>query len=80
VKARRPRPRELRQPADGRSLGERERLMRAGPRLGSRVPSLEGYILPGAGHNLNVMPDAREWFGVLASASPWRKEPPDQRA
>jgi hypothetical protein len=26
------------------------------------------------------MPNAREWFGVLASASPWRKEPPDQRA
>ncbi|WP_437667533.1 cation:proton antiporter [Sorangium sp. So ce1182] len=35
-----------------------------GPRLGSRVPSLEGYILPGAGHNLNVMPNAREWFAV----------------
>lgn len=33
-----------------------------GPRLGARLPSLDGFLLPGSGHNLNVMPNAREWF------------------
>jgi hypothetical protein len=30
--------------------------------LGDKVPDLEGYVLPGSGHNLNVMPNAQEWF------------------
>jgi pimeloyl-ACP methyl ester carboxylesterase len=33
-----------------------------GQRLGAHLPSLEGFVLPGSGHNLNVMPNAREWF------------------
>jgi pimeloyl-ACP methyl ester carboxylesterase len=32
------------------------------PYLGKHVPSLTAYLLPGAGHALNGMPNATEWF------------------
>jgi pimeloyl-ACP methyl ester carboxylesterase len=32
------------------------------PHLGSRVPCLEGFVLPGAGHVINLMPNASAWF------------------
>ncbi|MEU1280092.1 alpha/beta fold hydrolase [Streptomyces sp. NPDC005805] len=32
------------------------------PHLGAQVPELTGFLLPGAGHNLNVMPNATQWF------------------
>jgi pimeloyl-ACP methyl ester carboxylesterase len=33
-----------------------------GPFLGANVPSLEGYVLPGAGHDVNLMLNAQEFF------------------
>ena len=32
--------------------------------LGSQVPRVDGYLLPGAGHVMNLMPNARDWFHV----------------
>lgn len=34
------------------------------PWLGSHLPCLNAYILPGAGHVINLMPNARQWFTV----------------
>lgn len=39
-----------------------------GPRLGARVPSIQAYILPGAGHDLNYAENAPAWF---AAAQQW---------
>jgi pimeloyl-ACP methyl ester carboxylesterase len=38
------------------------------PHLGSRVPEVDGFVLPGAGHDLNYAPNADEWF---AAAQDW---------
>jgi pimeloyl-ACP methyl ester carboxylesterase len=38
------------------------------PHLGSHVPEVDGFILPGAGHDLNYAPDADQWF---AAAQAW---------
>jgi pimeloyl-ACP methyl ester carboxylesterase len=35
-----------------------------GPRLGARVPCLDAWVLPGAGHVLNTVPGALRWFAV----------------
>jgi len=35
-----------------------------GPRLGARVPCLDAWVLPGAGHVLNTVPGALQWFAV----------------
>lgn len=42
-------------------------LAQEAPRLGARIPSLDGYVLPGSGHNLNVMPNARSWFAFAGA-------------
>jgi pimeloyl-ACP methyl ester carboxylesterase len=34
------------------------------PRLGARVPCVEAFVLPGAGHDLNTLLDAQQWFTV----------------
>ncbi|WP_395842690.1 alpha/beta hydrolase [Cystobacter fuscus] len=34
------------------------------PRLGPRVPCAEAWVLPGAGHMLNTLLDAPQWFAV----------------
>ncbi|AHH98139.1 alpha/beta hydrolase [Kutzneria viridogrisea] len=34
------------------------------PRLGGRVPSVDAFVLPGSGHDLNEAPNARDWFAV----------------
>jgi pimeloyl-ACP methyl ester carboxylesterase len=34
------------------------------PRLGPRVPCVEAWVLPGAGHMLNTLLDAPQWFAV----------------
>jgi pimeloyl-ACP methyl ester carboxylesterase len=34
------------------------------PRLGPRVPCAEAWVLPGAGHMLNTILDASQWFAV----------------
>ncbi|HEX5404435.1 MAG TPA: alpha/beta fold hydrolase [Pseudonocardiaceae bacterium] len=34
------------------------------PHLGSRVPEVDGFILPGAGHDLNYAPNAAQWFSA----------------
>ncbi|MBM7112541.1 alpha/beta fold hydrolase [Archangium primigenium] len=42
-----------------------ERLLAAeAPRLGARVPCVEAWVLPGAGHMLNTILDAPRWFAV----------------
>lgn len=38
------------------------------PHLGPRVPSVDGFVLPGAGHDLNYSPHAAVWF---AAAQQW---------
>lgn len=32
------------------------------PHLGPHVPSVDGFVLPGAGHNLNYAPNAQDFF------------------
>lgn len=34
------------------------------PHLGSQVPEIDGFILPGAGHDLNYAPNAGQWFAA----------------
>ncbi|ATB29826.1 alpha/beta hydrolase [Melittangium boletus] len=34
------------------------------PRLGPNAPCTEAWVLPGAGHMLNTIPDAPRWFAV----------------
>lgn len=36
--------------------------------LGSQVPEVDGFVLPGAGHDLNYAPNADQWF---AAAQTW---------
>lgn len=38
------------------------------PHLGPEVPSVDGYVLKGAGHDINAMLDAPDWF---AAAQEW---------
>lgn len=38
------------------------------PHLGSQVPEIDGFILSGAGHDLNYAPNAEQWF---AAAQAW---------
>jgi hypothetical protein len=40
-------------------------------RYGPHVPSVDGYLLAGAGHDLNLMPNARDWF---SAAQRWARE------
>jgi pimeloyl-ACP methyl ester carboxylesterase len=37
------------------------------PRLGAQVPCVEAFVLPGAGHDLNTILDAQQWFAVAQS-------------
>lgn len=37
------------------------------PLLGAQVPCVDGYVLPAAGHDLNLMRNARDWFGAATS-------------
>lgn len=34
------------------------------PYLGPNVPCVEGYVLPGSGHAMNLMPNAQRWFAA----------------
>lgn len=37
------------------------------PFLGPRVPRADAFLLPGSGHNLNLMPNAQVWFAAAQS-------------
>jgi pimeloyl-ACP methyl ester carboxylesterase len=53
----------------GANCGSASSLVRTEkPHLGSRVPEVDGFILPGAGHDLNYAPNADQWF---AAAQAW---------
>jgi pimeloyl-ACP methyl ester carboxylesterase len=41
------------------SLAQQER-----PLLGKNLPSLDSWVLPGAGHDLNTVLEAKQWFDV----------------